>query len=75
MNEMKLRILILTNRLIVFYRYSSANRAGVFNEAAVGALPAFLTMLPKDMFNDSASAEILISKPALMQTFLPDHAA
>lgn len=54
--------------------YSSANRAGVFNEVAVGAIPAFLTMLPPDMYNESASAEILISTPAMQQTFIPDHA-
>ncbi|XP_055548118.1 uncharacterized protein LOC129731820 [Wyeomyia smithii] len=54
--------------------YSSANRGGVFNEIAVGAIPAFLTMLPPDMYNESASAEILISSPAMQQTFVPDHA-
>ncbi|XP_065073904.1 uncharacterized protein LOC135697958 isoform X1 [Ochlerotatus camptorhynchus] len=54
--------------------YSSSNRAGVFNEVAVGAIPAFLTMLPPDMYNESASAEILISTPSMQQTFIPDHA-
>lgn len=53
--------------------YSSTNRAGVYNEAAVGAFPAFLSMLPADMMNESASAEILISTPALQQTFTPVH--
>ncbi|XP_062547595.1 uncharacterized protein LOC134213069 [Armigeres subalbatus] len=54
--------------------YSSSNRVGVFNEVAVGAIPAFLTMLPPDMYNESASAEILISIPSMQQTFIPDHA-
>uniref|UniRef100_A0A182RDN6 Oxidase/peroxidase n=1 Tax=Anopheles funestus TaxID=62324 RepID=A0A182RDN6_ANOFN len=55
--------------------YSSANRAGMFAEVAVGAIPAFLTMLPPDMYNDSMSAEILLSSPAMQQTFIPDHAS
>lgn len=29
--------------------YSSSIRSGIFNEIAVAALPAFLTMLPVDM--------------------------
>lgn len=53
--------------------YSSTNRAGIFNEAAVSAFPAFYSMLPADMMNDSVSAEILISTPALQQTFIPVH--
>ncbi|XP_055595817.1 uncharacterized protein LOC129746262 [Uranotaenia lowii] len=55
--------------------YSSSNRGGVFNEVAVGAIPAFLSMLPPDMYNESASAEILISSPAMQQTYIPDHAS
>lgn len=31
-------------------------------------------MLPPDMYNESASAEILISTPSMQQTFIPDHA-
>ncbi|XP_058056825.1 uncharacterized protein LOC131208190 [Anopheles bellator] len=54
--------------------YSSANRAGMFNEVAVGALPAFLTMLPPDMYNESMSTEMLLSSAAMQQTFVPEHA-
>jgi peroxidase len=53
--------------------YSSTNRAGIFNEAAFSAFPAFYSMLPADMMNESVSAEILINTPALMQTFIPVH--
>lgn len=53
--------------------YSSTNRAGVFNEAAVSAFPAFLSMLPADMMNATASAEVLIDSPALVQNFIPLH--
>lgn len=53
--------------------YSSTNRAGVFNEAAVSAFPAFYSMLPADMMNESVSAEILINTPALVQNFIPVH--
>ncbi|XP_059616310.1 uncharacterized protein LOC132261488 [Phlebotomus argentipes] len=52
-------------------QYSSTNRGGVFNEVAVAALPAFLTMLPAAMMDDSASAEILIRTPALVKTLIP----
>uniref|UniRef100_A0A182F4S5 Uncharacterized protein n=1 Tax=Anopheles albimanus TaxID=7167 RepID=A0A182F4S5_ANOAL len=55
--------------------YSSANRAGMFAEVAVGALPAFLTMLPPDMYNESMSADILLATPAMQQTFIPEHAS
>jgi hypothetical protein len=51
--------------------YSSTNRAGIFNEVATGALPAFFTMLPPEMMDESVSAEILIGTPALMKTYLP----
>lgn len=54
--------------------YSSTNRAGIFNEAAVSAFPAFYSMLPGDMMNDSVSTQILINTPALMQNFIPVHA-
>lgn len=32
-----------------YHGYSSSIRSGMFNEIAVAALPAFLTMLPVDM--------------------------
>lgn len=53
--------------------YSSTNRAGIFNEAAVSAFPAFYSMLPADMMNDTVSAEILINTPSLLQNFIPVH--
>lgn len=53
--------------------YSSANRAGIFNEAAVSAFPAFYSLLPADMMNSTASADILINRPALKQNFIPLH--
>jgi peroxidase len=53
--------------------YSSTNRAGIFNEAAVSAFPAFYSMLPADMMNKSVSAQTLINTPALMQNFIPVH--
>lgn len=53
--------------------YSSSNRAGIFNEVAVSAFPAFYSLLPADMMNSSASAEILINTPALRQNFIPLH--
>lgn len=54
-----------------YHGYSSSIRSGMYNEIAVGALPAFLTMLPVDMMNESVSAEILINTPALQKTYLP----
>ncbi|XP_037051362.1 uncharacterized protein LOC119085170 [Bradysia coprophila] len=54
-----------------YHGYSSAVRSGVYNEIAVGALPAFLTMLPVEMMNESVSAEVLINTPALQKTYLP----
>ncbi|KAL7044613.1 hypothetical protein ACKWTF_002002 [Chironomus riparius] len=53
--------------------YSSANRAGIFNEAATSAFPAFYSLLPADMMNSTASADILINRPALQQNFIPLH--
>lgn len=53
--------------------YSSTNRAGIFNEVAVSAFPAFYSLLPADMMNDTVSTEILINTPALMQNFIPVH--
>jgi peroxidase len=54
--------------------YSSTNRAGIFNEAAFSAFPAFYSMLPADMMNDTiSSAEILINTPALKQNYIPVH--
>lgn len=55
--------------------YSSTNRGGVYNEFAVGALPAFMSMLPAGMMNDSVSAEILIGTPGLIKTYIPTREA
>lgn len=55
-----------------FYReYSSAIRPGIFNEVAVSALPAFLSMLPNDMMKNSVTPDTLLSKPALLKSFNP----
>lgn len=54
-----------------YHGYASTIRSGIYNEIAVGALPAFLTMLPMDMMNESVSAEVLINTPALQKTYLP----
>lgn len=51
--------------------YSSTNRAGVYNEVAVGAFPAFLSLLPAGMMDESVSTETLINTPALLKTFKP----
>jgi peroxidase len=45
----------------------------VFNEAAVSAFPAFYSLLPADMMNETVSAELLINTPALTQNFVPVH--
>lgn len=52
--------------------YSSAIRPGVYNEIATSALPAFLTMLPNGMTNDSLTMEKILSTSALMKTFKPN---
>lgn len=54
-----------------YNKYSSTNRAGIFNEVAVGVFPAFLSMLPYGMMNGTVSSDILISKPALQKTYIP----
>lgn len=54
-----------------YNEYSSTIRPGVFNEIAVSALPAFLTMLPNGMMNESATTDTLLSTPALLKTFDP----
>lgn len=51
--------------------YSSSIRPGVFNEIAVSAFPAFLTMLPIGMMNQSATTDTLLSTSALLKTFEP----
>lgn len=51
--------------------YASVNRAGIFNEFAVGGIPAFLTMLPPEMLNETAAADILIDTPALQKSYHP----
>lgn len=48
--------------------YSSAIRPGVYNEIATSVLPAFLTMLPDGMTNESATLETLLSAAALLKT-------
>ena len=47
--------------------YSSTNRAGIFNEVAVGAMPVFMTMLPPGMVIVLFSHLITdkISKPSI----------
>lgn len=52
--------------------YSSAIRPGVYNEIATSALPAFLTMLPEGMTNESTTIETLLSASALLKTLKPN---
>lgn len=52
--------------------YSSAIRPGVYNEIATSALPAFLTMLPNGMMNESTTMETLLATSALLKTFKPN---
>lgn len=52
--------------------YSSAIRPGVYNEIATSALPAFLTMLPNGMTNQSTTIETLLSASALLRTLKPN---
>ncbi|XP_066153356.1 uncharacterized protein [Euwallacea fornicatus] len=52
-----------------FSKYSSSRRAGVFNEVAMTALPALLSMLPSSLLSKTADSfadmiDILISEPA-----------
>ncbi|XP_076275092.1 uncharacterized protein LOC143206037 [Rhynchophorus ferrugineus] len=52
-----------------FSKYSSSRKAGVFNEVAMTALPALLSMLPKSLMNETAESfaemiDILITVPA-----------
>ncbi|XP_030764452.1 uncharacterized protein LOC115888753 [Sitophilus oryzae] len=52
-----------------FSKYSSSRKAGVFNEVAMTALPALLSMLPNRLMNETANSfaemiDILISLPA-----------
>nr|XP_022916804.1 uncharacterized protein LOC111426494 [Onthophagus taurus] len=49
--------------------YSSSNRAGVFNEVAMSALPAMISMIPASLMNETAEnfaemIDILIKTPA-----------
>ncbi|XP_018331432.1 uncharacterized protein LOC108741220 [Agrilus planipennis] len=39
-----------------FTNYSSANRAGIYNEVAMTALPALLSMLPTSLMNETAES-------------------
>lgn len=52
--------------------YSSAIRSGIYNEIATSALPAFLTMLPNGMTNESTTIETLLSASALLRTLKPN---
>lgn len=55
-----------------FYReYSSSIRPGIFNEVAIAALPAFLSMQPNDMMKASVTTDTLLTTPALLKTFDP----
>lgn len=51
--------------------YSSSNHAGIYNEFATSAMPAFLTMYPTEMFSRLMSAAQLLSVPALQKTLIP----
>lgn len=52
--------------------YSSAIRPGVYNEIATSVLPAFLTMLPNGMTNESTTVETLLTASALLRTLKPN---
>ncbi|XP_050297989.1 peroxidasin homolog isoform X2 [Anthonomus grandis grandis] len=52
-----------------YAKYSSLRKAGVYNEVAMGVLPALLSMLPNKLLNETANSfaemvDILISLPA-----------
>ncbi|XP_066250383.1 uncharacterized protein [Euwallacea similis] len=52
-----------------YAKYSSSRKAGVYNEVAIGAFPALLSMLPSQLLNKTAETfadmvDILISLPA-----------
>ncbi|KAJ8926678.1 hypothetical protein NQ314_020927 [Rhamnusium bicolor] len=52
-----------------FSKYSSARRAGVYNEVAMTALPALLSMLPNSLMNETVESfaemvDVLIGTPA-----------
>ncbi|KAK4874855.1 hypothetical protein RN001_014215 [Aquatica leii] len=52
-----------------YHKYSSSNRAGVYNEVALTALPALLSMIPSSLMNASANnfgemVDLLIRTPA-----------
>lgn len=51
--------------------YSSTIRPGVYNEIATSVLPAFLTMLPNGMTNETTNLETLLSASALLKTMKP----
>lgn len=52
--------------------YSSAIRPGIYNEIATSVLPAFLTMLPNGMTNESTTVETLLTASALLRTLKPN---
>lgn len=51
--------------------YSSGIRPGIYNEIATSALPAFLTMLPNGMTDESTTIETLLSASAMFRTLKP----
>ncbi|KAJ8944427.1 hypothetical protein NQ318_002123 [Aromia moschata] len=57
-----------------FSKYSSAQRAGVYNEVAMSALPALLSMLPSSFMNETVETfaemvDVLITTPAQSPSF------
>lgn len=56
-----------------YHGYSSSIRPGVFNEIATSVLPAFMTMLPKGMNNESTTIETLLTASAMLKTLQPNN--
>lgn len=52
--------------------YSSNIRPGVYNEIATSVLPAFMTMLPNGMTNESTTIETLLGASAILKTLKPN---
>lgn len=53
--------------------YSSSIRPGVYNEIATSVLPAFMTMLPNGMTNETTTIETLLGSSALLKTLKPNN--
>lgn len=51
--------------------YSSSIRAGIFNEFATSAMPAFWSMYPPEMLSKKSSAHELLSIAALQKSLVP----